>query len=61
MREDLALLSSFIEERPQNKVRLLLVPDLPVGGPEYVRFSGRGGVAAIPIRGLQDVDKAANL
>lgn len=61
MREDLALLSSFIEERPQNKVRLLLVPDLPAGGPEYVRFSGRGGVAAIPIRGLQDVEKAANL
>lgn len=61
MREDLALLPSFLEKHPGSKVRLLLIPDHPSDGPKYARVPGGDGVTAIPVCGLQEVERAAPL
>ncbi len=61
MREDLVLLPSFLEQHPRSKVRLLLIPDLPANNPEYIRFPTGSGMVAIPVCGLEDVERAANL
>ncbi len=59
--EDLALLPSFMKKHPRSKVRLLLIPDLPTDGPEYVRFSTSSGMTAIPVCDLLNAERAANL
>lgn len=61
MREELALLPSFLEQHPGSNVRLLLVPDLPPDGPKYARLSTGNGTTAIPVCGLRDAELAANL
>ncbi len=61
MREDLVLLPSFLEQHPRSKVRLLLIPDLPSDGPKYARFPSSNGTTAIPVCGLQGVERAVNL
>lgn len=61
VREDLALLPSFIEKYPKSRIRLLLVPDLPANGPGYVRLPAKGRTLTIPVWGLEGAARAANL
>lgn len=61
MQEDFVLLPSFMEKHPKSKIRLLLVPDLPANGPEYVRLPTGCGISSIPVGSLQSTDRAANL
>ena len=61
MQADLPLLPSFMKEHPACRVRLVLVPDLPDGGPEYMRVDAGDGVSALPVVGLRGVERAARL
>lgn len=61
LREDLALLPSFLEKYPKNKVCLLLVLDLLGNSPEYISVSSAGGTVAVPVCGMKDIKRIADL
>ncbi|MCH5277220.1 MAG: FkbM family methyltransferase [Desulfovibrionaceae bacterium] len=61
MQADLPLLSSFMAAHPDCLVRLVLVPDLPDGGPEYLRVDAGGDTRLLPLIGLRTVERAARL
>lgn len=61
LREDLALLPLFLEKYPKSKVCLLLVLDLLGNSPEYISVSTAGGTIAVPVCGVKDIKRIAEL
>lgn len=61
LREDIALLPSFIESYPTNKVCLLLVLDLFDNSLESVSVSTAGGTVSVPVCGIKGIKRIADL